>query len=101
MLNDNDMSIAPAVGALNKLLTRTVTDPAYNKIRDLVKEVLHRAPTSLGHVMEEVAGKLEEGVKHFFTPGMLFEALGFTYVGPVDGHDLDAVVDTLTRVRRR
>ncbi|MBW3534178.1 MAG: 1-deoxy-D-xylulose-5-phosphate synthase [Gemmatimonadetes bacterium] len=100
VLNDNDMSIAPAVGAMNKLLTRTVTDPAYNRVRDLVKEILHRAPTSLGHVMEELAGKLEEGVKHIFTPGMLFEALGFTYVGPVDGHDLDAMVDTLQRVKK-
>lgn len=100
VLNDNDMSIGPAVGALNKYLTSMVTNPAYNKVRDVVKEVLHRAPRTLGHVMEEVAGKLEDGVKHMLTPGMLFEALGFTYVGPVDGHDLDELVDTFKRVRR-
>lgn len=99
VLNDNDMSIAPAVGALNKYLTSMVTNPAYNKVRDVVKEVLHRAPRSLGHMMEEVAGKLEDGVKHMLTPGMLFEALGFRYIGPVDGHDLDELVDTFSRVR--
>jgi 1-deoxy-D-xylulose-5-phosphate synthase len=100
VLNDNDMSIAPAVGALNKYLTSMVTNPAYNKVRDVVKDVLHRAPRSLGHLMEEVAGKLEDGVTHMFTPGMLFEALGFRYVGPVDGHDVDELVATFGRVRR-
>ncbi|MDT8340898.1 MAG: 1-deoxy-D-xylulose-5-phosphate synthase [Longimicrobiales bacterium] len=100
VLNDNDMSIAPAVGALNKYLTTVVTNPAYNRVRDVVKDVLHRVPASWGGFMEEVAGKLEDGVKHFLTPGMLFEALGFTYVGPVDGHDLEALVPTLQNVRR-
>ncbi|WP_405284777.1 1-deoxy-D-xylulose-5-phosphate synthase [Gaopeijia maritima] len=100
VLNDNDMSIGPAVGALNKYLTSMVTNPAYNKVRDVVKDVLHRAPRSLGHLMEEVAGKLEDGVKHMLTPGMLFEALGFRYIGPVDGHDLDELVDTFSRVRK-
>ncbi len=100
ILNDNDMSIAPAVGALNKYLTGVITNPAYNRIRDAVKEVLHRAPRSLGGLMEEMAGKFEDGVKHMLTPGMLFEALGFRYVGPVDGHDVDELVDTLSRVRR-
>lgn len=101
VLNDNEMSIAPAVGALNKFLTRTQTNPSYNRLREVVKEVLHRAPIkSLGHAMEEVAGRLEESVKGFFTPGMLFEALGFRYVGPVDGHDVEALVDTFGGVRR-
>ena len=99
VLNDNDMSIAPAVGAMNKYLTGMITNPAYNKVRNLVKEVLHRAPTSIGGAMEEMAGRLEESVKHMLTPGLIFEELGFRYVGPVDGHDLDALVDTLGRVR--
>lgn len=99
ILNDNDQSIGPAVGALNKYLNTVVTNPAYNRVRDAVKDVLHRVP-SFGNLMEEVAGKLEDGVKHFLTPGMLFEALGFTYVGPVDGHDLDDLVPTLRNVRR-
>jgi 1-deoxy-D-xylulose-5-phosphate synthase len=100
VLNDNDMSIAPAVGALNKYLTGVITNPAYNKLRDVVKDVLHRAPRSVGGLVEEVAGKLEDGVTHMLTPGMLFEALGFRYVGPVDGHDVDDLVDTLTRVKK-
>jgi len=100
VLNDNEMSIAPAVGAMSKVLTKTITNPAYNKVRELVKEVLHRAPRSVGGIMEEVAGRLEESVKHMLTPGMIFEALGFRYVGPVDGHDLDALVDTLGRVKK-
>ncbi len=99
VLNDNDMSIAPNVGAMNKYLTSMMTNPLYNKVRSEVKDLLHRAPTSLGGVMEALAGRLEESVKHLFVPGMIFEELGFRYVGPVDGHDLDAVVDTLTGVR--
>ena len=99
VLNDNDMSIGPAVGAMNKYLTGMITNPAYNKVRALVKEALHRVPTSFGQLMEEVAGKLEESMKHMLTPGMIFQELGFRYVGPVDGHDLDVLVETLGRVR--
>ncbi len=99
VLNDNDMSIAPAVGAMNKYLTGMITNPAYNKARKLVKEILHRTPASLGEVMEEVAGRLEESVKHMLTPGLIFEELGFTYVGPVDGHDVRQLVDTFRRVK--
>jgi 1-deoxy-D-xylulose-5-phosphate synthase len=99
VLNDNDMSIGPAVGAMNKYLTGMITNPAYNKVRNLVKEVLHRAPTSIGGAMGEMAGRVEESVKHLLTPGLIFEELGFRYVGPVDGHDVDALVDTLSRVR--
>ncbi len=100
VLNDNDMSIGPAVGAMNKYLTGMITNPAYNKVRTVVKDVLHRIPTSLGQLMEEAAGKIEESMKALLTPGMLFEELGFRYVGPVEGHDLDALVETLARVRK-
>ena len=100
VLNDNDMSIAPAVGAMNKYLTGVITNPAYNKIRSIVKEVLHRTPTALGDVMEEVAGKLEESAKHLITPGLIFEELGFQYVGPLDGHNVDQLVSTFSRVRK-
>ncbi len=100
VLNDNDHSIAPNVGALNKYLTSVVTNPAYNRVRDVVKDVLHRAPTGLGNVMEEVAGKIEDGLTHFLTPGMLFEAMGFRYVGPIDGHDVGALVEHLERVKK-
>jgi len=99
VLNDNDMSIAPAVGAMNKYLTGMITNRAYNKVRNLVKEVLHRTPTAVGDVMEELAGRLEESVKHLLTPGLIFEELGFRYVGPVDGHDVLQLVDTFSRIR--
>jgi 1-deoxy-D-xylulose-5-phosphate synthase len=99
VLNDNDMSIAPAVGAMNKYLTGMITNPAYNKARNLVKEVIQRTPTALGDVMEEVAVRLEESVKHMLTPGLIFEELGFRYVGPVDGHDVQALVETFSRVK--
>ena len=100
VLNDNDMSIAPAVGAMNKYLTSMITNPAYNKVRGLVKEVLHRTPGGYGDVMEELAGRLDESVKHLLTPGLIFEELGFRYVGPVDGHDVEALADTFSRVRK-
>jgi len=99
VLNDNDMSIGPAVGAMNKYLTGVITNPAYNKMRSIVKEILHRTPTAVGEVMEEVAVRLEESAKHLLTPGLIFEELGFRYVGPVDGHDVDRLVETFTRVK--
>jgi 1-deoxy-D-xylulose-5-phosphate synthase len=100
ILNDNEMSIAPAVGAMNKYLTRAITNPAYNKLRDVVKDILGRAPKSVGGVMEELASRFEDSVVNMLTPGMIFEALGFRYVGPVDGHDVDVLVDTLSRVKK-
>ncbi len=99
VLNDNDMSIAPNVGAMNKYLTTMITNPTYNRVRSEVKSLLQRAPRSLGGVMESLAGKVEDSVKNLIVPGMLFEELGFRYIGPVDGHDLDALVDTFTRVK--
>jgi 1-deoxy-D-xylulose-5-phosphate synthase len=95
VLNDNDMSIGPAVGAMNKYLTGMITNPAYNKVRNLVRDVLHRTP----QVMEEMVVRLEESAKHLLTPGSLFEELGFRYVGPIDGHDVNALVDTFSRVK--
>jgi 1-deoxy-D-xylulose-5-phosphate synthase len=100
ILNDNDMSIAPNVGAMNKYLTGIITNPLYNRVRDEVKDLLHRAPTSVRGVVEALAGRFEESVKNLFVPGMIFEELGFRYVGPVDGHDLDVLVDTMEAVRQ-
>lgn len=96
ILNDNEMSIAPNVGAIHKYLTRLVTNPLYNRLRDEVKHLVQRAPASL----EDLVVKLEESVKNLLVPGTLFEELGFRYFGPVDGHDVDALVDTLGSVRR-
>lgn len=95
ILNDNEMSISRNVGAIHKYLTRVVTNPLYNRLRDEVKHVLQRSP----EVMESFVIKLEESAKAFLTPGTLFEELGFRYVGPVDGHDLPNLVATLRNVR--
>lgn len=95
ILNDNDMSIAPNVGAMNKYLTGMITNPSYNKVRSLVKDLLHKAPSPLAGI----AGRLEESIKHMLTPGLIFEELGFRYVGPVDGHDIDLLTDALAGVR--
>jgi 1-deoxy-D-xylulose-5-phosphate synthase len=100
VLNDNDMSIAPNVGAMNKYLTGVITSPVYNRVRHEVKELLHRAPGSLRDVMERVAWRSKESVKGLFVPGMIFEELGFRYVGPLNGHDVDALVDTFKSVKR-
>ena len=100
VLNDNDHSIAPNVGALNKYLTGVITHPVYNRIREEVKELLSKGPGGPDGIMRRVVSRTEESVKGLFVPGMLFEELGFRYIGPVDGHDLDSLVDTLSNVRR-
>jgi 1-deoxy-D-xylulose-5-phosphate synthase len=99
VLNDNDMSIAPNVGAMNKYLTTMITNPVYNRVRGEVKALLQKAPRSLGEIMESVAGKIEESVKHLLVPGMLFQELGFRYVGPLDGHSLPDLLDAFEGVR--
>lgn len=100
ILNDNEMSIAPNVGAMNKYLTSMITNPMYNRVRREVKDLLQKVPAGFGGVVEHFAYKVDESVKNIFMPGMLFQELGFRYVGPVEGHDLDALVDTLTGVRQ-
>jgi 1-deoxy-D-xylulose-5-phosphate synthase len=98
ILNDNEMSISRNVGAIHKYLTRMVTNPVYNRMRDEVKHIIQKTG-SLGDVMQSVVLKVEETAKTLLTPGVLFEELGFRYVGPVDGHDLPALLGTLRNVR--
>ena len=100
ILNDNDHSIAPNVGAMNKYLTGMMTHPVYNRIRQEVKDLLSKGPGGEKGIMRRVVSRTEESVKGLFVPGMLFEELGFRYIGPVDGHDLDSLIETLGRVRR-
>jgi 1-deoxy-D-xylulose-5-phosphate synthase len=98
ILNDNEMSISKNVGAISRYLTRVVTNPVYNRVRDEVKNLMHRTG-SIGDVMQSVVMKMEETAKTLLTPGVLFEELGFRYVGPIDGHDLPALLATLRQVR--
>jgi 1-deoxy-D-xylulose-5-phosphate synthase len=100
ILNDNEMSISRNVGAMHKYLTAVVTNPLYNRLREEIKHLIERTPASIGGRMESLAVKLEESAKTLLTPGVLFEELGFRYVGPVDGHDLNALLDTLGSVKR-
>ena len=95
ILNDNEMSIAPNVGAMHKYLVSVQRNPLYNRIRSAVGDLVDSAPGPIGSLVR----KWEESVKTFLTPGVLFEELGFRYFGPIDGHDIDALMDTLTAVR--
>ena len=94
ILNDNEMSIAPNVGAISKYLTSVQRNPLYNRMRAKIGGVLEGHPS-----LNTLIRKWEESVKSFLTPGVLFEELGFRYFGPVDGHDIDSLMDILTAVR--
>jgi 1-deoxy-D-xylulose-5-phosphate synthase len=95
ILNDNEMSISPPVGALNKILTRLMSSRTYNAARDGARHMLGFAPPLL-----ELARRTEEHLKGMIAPGTLFEEFGFHYYGPIDGHDLDALVPTLENLRK-
>ncbi|HMM85223.1 MAG: 1-deoxy-D-xylulose-5-phosphate synthase [Gammaproteobacteria bacterium] len=94
VLNDNDMSISAPVGALNKHLARLISGKFYAAAREGAKQVLKAAPPLL-----ELARRLEEHAKGMVAPGTIFEEFGFNYVGPIDGHDLDALIPTLENLR--
>ncbi|KUM03294.1 1-deoxy-D-xylulose-5-phosphate synthase [Chromobacterium subtsugae] len=94
ILNDNDMSISPNVGALNNYLAKLMSGRFYAAMREGSSKVLGIAPP-----LKEIASKVEEHVKGFFTPGTLFEEFGFNYIGPIDGHDVDVLVDTLKNIK--
>ena len=93
ILNDNDMSISPPVGALNKYLARLFSGHAFNAARRAGEKVLGVSPSLL-----EFAKRTEEHIKGMVTPGTLFEEFGFNYIGPIDGHDLDSLVPTLKNI---
>ena len=95
ILNDNDMSIAPPTGALRTYLAHLVSGPVYRGTREAAKTIVHKLPPFL----HEPARKTEEFARSFFTGGTLFEELGFYYVGPIDGHNLDHLVPILENVR--
>ncbi len=94
ILNDNDMSISPPVGAISNYLARVLSSRFYNRMREGSKQVLDRLPG-----MKDLAHRWEEHMKGMIMPGTLFEELGFTYIGPIDGHDLPLLVSTLENMR--
>ena len=95
ILNDNDMSIAPAVGAMNAYLSRLISSRPYRSLRHFAREVAKRFPRPL----EQAAKRAEEYARGMVTGGTLFEELGFYYVGPMDGHNLDHLVPVLKNIR--
>ena len=95
VLNDNDMSISRPVGALNKYLARILSGNAFNAARRAGEKVLSVSPSLL-----EFANRVEGHVKGLLTPGTLFEELGFNYIGPIDGHDLDSLIPTLQNLQK-
>lgn len=99
VLNDNEMSIAPAVGAMHKYLTSVQRNDFYNRLRSKIGEIVNNAPKPFKDA-GPLLRRLEESVKMFMTPGVLFEELGFRYFGPIDGHDIGAMMDTFTAVRK-
>ena len=95
ILNDNDMSISPPVGALHKHLARILSGSTFNAARKAGEKMLSVAPSLL-----EFANRVEGHVKGLLSPGTLFEELGFNYIGPIDGHDLDALIPTLQNLQK-
>src|SRR5882672_4827097 len=95
ILNDNEMSIAPPVGALSAYLARLISGRTYTSLREIGRQIAKRMPKSV----EEKALRVEEYARGFLTGGTLFEELGFYYVGPIDGHNMDHLVPVLRNVR--
>lgn len=98
ILNDNEMSISPNVGAMSSFLSRKLTGKTMSGLRKHVEERL-KSLSAVGENILTVLRKSEESLKGFFTPGMLFEALKFEYIGPIPGHQLDSLIETLQNVR--
>ncbi|MDQ6881262.1 MAG: 1-deoxy-D-xylulose-5-phosphate synthase, partial [Pseudomonadota bacterium] len=94
ILNDNDMSISPPVGALNRYLARLMSGHFYAAAKNVGKDVLKVAPP-----LFELAKRFEEGAKGLVVPATLFEKFGFNYIGPIDGHDLDSLIPTLENIK--
>lgn len=98
ILNDNEMSIAENVGALSTFMSRTASSEFVQRFKKSSESFLKRLDVGKGVL--HVAHKMEESVKGLFTPGMLFEAFGFEYFGPIDGHDLPVLIETLEKVKK-
>ncbi len=99
ILNDNEMSISRNVGAMSSYLNRLRTDPSYSRTKGDIENHLNRIP-GIGPNIARAAGKVKDMVKYLMVPGLLFEELGFTYIGPVNGHNLDELLLVLSNAKR-
>lgn len=99
ILNDNEMSISQNVGALSAYLNRLRTDPSYSRTKEDIESILKRIP-GIGPNIARAAGRFKDLVKYMVVPGAFFEELGFTYIGPVNGHNLEELILVLRNARR-
>jgi len=98
VLNDNEMAISESVGAMSKYLNKIITSPLYNRLKKDVELILKKIP-ALGTPMVNIAKRIEEGLKGLIVPGVLFEELGFRYFGPVDGHNIDELINIFNAIK--
>jgi len=98
ILNDNTMSISPNVGAMRSYLTKIVTDPLYNRVRDEIWRTTGSLPTGKS-ITRRILRKVEESLKTLMVPGLLFDEFGFRYFGPIDGNDMNTIVNTLENIK--
>ncbi|NLB51529.1 MAG: 1-deoxy-D-xylulose-5-phosphate synthase, partial [Syntrophomonadaceae bacterium] len=99
LLNDNEMSISKNVGAMSSYLNRLRTDPSYSRTKEEIETVLHKIP-AIGPNIAKAALRFKDMVKYLMVPGKIFEELGFTYIGPVNGHDLSELNKVLGNARK-
>lgn len=98
ILNDNEMSIAKNVGAMSEYLSKMRTEPSYKKVKKDIEFLLRKIPAIGEHVVKTVE-RLKDSVRYLLVPGMLFEELGFNYVGPIDGHNLEILTEVLEKAK--
>lgn len=98
ILNDNEMSIAKNVGAMSEYLSKMRTEPKYKKVKKDIDFLLRRIPAIGDHVARTVE-RLKDSLRYLFVPGMLFEELGFNYIGPIDGHNLEILTEVLEKAK--
>lgn len=98
ILNDNEMSISPNVGAMSLYLNRILTGNVYNRVKNEMRKFIEGIP-KFGGPMARFAEKAEESLKGLFLPGILFEELGFNYIGPIDGHDMGLLIETFDKIK--
>ncbi|UCC11405.1 MAG: 1-deoxy-D-xylulose-5-phosphate synthase [candidate division WOR-3 bacterium] len=99
VLNDNERSIGESVGALSQYLTRVITTTTYNRFRDDLWKFLGRFPPYFRDRSRNLAKRIQEGFKGLYAPAVIFEELGFRYIGPLNGHRLDELIDTFARIK--
>ena len=98
ILNDNEMSIAKNVGAMSEYLSRIRTAPTYARVKHDIEFLLRRIP-AIGDSVAKTVERVKDSLRYLLVPGMLFEELGFTYVGPIDGHNIQLIADVLQKAK--